>query len=166
VSRVPPEVPPPILRVCFAAAERAYPREACGLLSGPKGRGVIDAVRVCDNDQDRLHGLDPVEFARDGRTAFRLRYVDVCWLLASRTTDRPTQIVFHSHVEVGADFSNEDRDAALSFDNSYVLLDQLVIDVTRAGVRGAALYRFAAGEFVRIAEYDAAGQRKRCDERF
>lgn len=166
MSRVPPDLPPAILGACFAAAERAYPREACGLLSGPKGRGVIDAVRVCDNDQDRLNGLDPVEFARDGRTAFRLRYVDVCWLLASRTTDRPTQIVFHSHVDVGADFSMEDRDAALAFDTPDVLLDQLVIDVTQAAVRGAALYRFAAGEFVRIAEYDAAGQRKRCDERF
>lgn len=156
--RVSPELPVVILRACFDEAERAYPRESCGLLSGPKVGGVIDAVRICENDQDRLHAKDPVEFAQDGRTAYRLPFVEVCWLLDSLATDQPVQIVFHSHVEVGADFSSEDRAAALGFGPPFGQIDHLVIDVGKAGVRGAVLYRFTAGEFVRAAEYDEAGQ--------
>jgi adenylyltransferase/sulfurtransferase len=157
-----PQLAPALLRQCFAHALAEYPNEACGLLSGPIGQP--SSLRVCENDQDRLHALDPIEFPSDGRTAYRLRFGDVRWLLESLRSQEPVQVVFHSHIDVGADFSADDRRVALSDGQPLYPVDHLIVDVCASGVRGAKLFRFSsiadAGDFALVAEYDAEGQLK------
>lgn len=155
--RIVPVISPTLLRLCFAQAWRQHPKEACGLLFGPMGQP--SSLRICENDQDRLHVRDPIEFPRDGHSAFRLRFADVCWLLDSLRSTEPVQVLFHSHIDVGADFSSEDRRAALHDGRPIYPVDHLIVDVTSSGVRGAKLFRFSSqsADFRLVAEYDEHG---------
>ncbi len=157
MDRIVPQLSPSLLRQCYGLAVRQYPSEACGLLFGPIGQPT--SLRVCENDQDRLHARDPIEFPCDGQTAYRLRFVDVCWLLESLRSPEPVQVIVHSHCDVGADFSSEDRRAALQDGQPIHPADHLIVDVCASGARGAKLFRFSAsaGDFELLAEYDEHG---------
>ena len=148
-----PRIPEALLARCYADARRCYPEEACGLLIGPKDAALCDEARPCDNQQNRLHAADPEGFPRDARTAYNLGAQDLFFLTRSLDGDRPVKIIYHSHVEVGAYFSDEDRRAATFEDELLYPVDYLVIDCAAAGVRGAKLFRFRDGAFVAIAEY-------------
>lgn len=153
-----PQILPVLLCACYDEALRAYPREACGLLFGARGGLAVDGLRRCENDQDRLHGLDPIGFPLDGRFAFRLRFADVAWLIASLDSDRPAQVLFHSHCDVGAAWSAEDEQQARAAGSLHLAIDQLVIDVTAGRIRGARRYRFCDGRFLRVGVYDPDGR--------
>ena len=115
----------------------------------------------CENDQDRLHALDPQAFPRDGRTAYQLRFAAVQALVDSLTTASPVKVIYHSHVDAGADFSTEDRAAALHLGQPLFAVDYLVIDVGAGRVRGAKLFRFDGHDFALAIEYDGCGRLKR-----
>lgn len=157
-NEVPPmsapiEIPESILAACYADARRCYPNEACGLLIGPRDGAGVDEVRVCENQQDRLHARDPLTHSRTARSAYSLGFADLRALDASLGSDRPVKIIYHSHVEVGAYFSAEDERAA-TFDGELIYpVDYLVIDCQRDAVRGAKLFRFTAGRFALVGEY-------------
>lgn len=150
-----PTVPAEVLRAAYAEARRCYPEEACGFLLGPRDAPTCDEARACQNRQNALHALDPQTFPRDARTAYQLGAADVLALSRSLDGARPVKILYHSHVEVGAYFSPEDRRAALLEGEPVYPVDYLVIDCARAGVRGARLFRFQAGDFAEIARYPA-----------
>ncbi|MCS6914658.1 MAG: Mov34/MPN/PAD-1 family protein [Myxococcales bacterium] len=154
-----PQLPAELLRACYAEAVRCYPSEACGLLLGPADRPVCDEVRLCQNQQDRLHAQDPVAYPRTSRTAYSLPAHEVLFLERSLGSERPVKIVFHSHIDVGAYFSDEDRRAATWQGEPLYPVDHLVLDAGPEGVRGARLYRFRDGDFVEVARYDAEGAR-------
>lgn len=153
VTGSPIAIPASVLSACYADARRCYPNEACGLLSGPRDTATVDEVRVCENQQDRLHERDPATHTRTARSAYTLGFRDLQALDASLATDRPVKIIYHSHVEVGAYFSAEDERAA-TFDGELIYpVDYLVIDCQPDAVRGAKLFRYAAGRFELIAEF-------------
>lgn len=140
-------IPDAVLAACYADARRCYPNEACGLLLGPADASLVDEVRVCENQQDRLHERDPATHPRTARTAYALGFADLRALDASLSGARPAKIIYHSHVDVGAYFSAEDERAA-TFDGELIYpVDYLVIDCQRDGVRGAKLFRFTEGRF-------------------
>ena len=151
-----PRLTAEVLAAAYAEARRCYPEEACGLLLGPAEAPLCDEVRVCQNQQNALHQRDPRTFPRDARTAYALGAADLRLLDASLSGARPVKVVFHSHVEVGAYFSEEDQRAALFEGEPVYPVDYLVIDCAAAGVRGAKLFRFVDGGFQEIAAY--AGQ--------
>jgi proteasome lid subunit RPN8/RPN11 len=147
------EIDEALLKACYDDARARYPEEACGLLFGPRGEPRCDGIRVCENQQNRLHELDPETYPRDARTAYNLPPRDVLFLQRSLDGERPVKVIYHSHVEVGAYFSEEDRRAA-TFEGELVYpVDYLVIDCKRDGVHGARLFRYQAGEFVAIRAY-------------
>lgn len=151
------EIDEAVLKACYDDARARYPEEACGLLSGPLSEPRCDGIRVCENQQNRLHELDPETYVRDARTAYNLAPRDVLFLqrsLEGRDDGaRPVKVIYHSHVEVGAYFSEEDRRAA-TFEGELVYpVDYLVIDCKRDGVHGARLFRYKGGEFVAIRAY-------------
>jgi len=150
-----PEIPIEVLRTAYADAQRAYPEEACGLLIGPQGDPLCDEARPCENQQNRLHARDATSFPRDARTAYALGVADLRFLDASLSGVRPVKIIYHSHVEVGAYFSDEDRRAATFDDELIYPVDYLVIDCAKSGVRGAKLFRFRDGNFVAVREFPA-----------
>ncbi|MGF1466037.1 MAG: Mov34/MPN/PAD-1 family protein [Sandaracinaceae bacterium] len=93
-----------------AHARATYPTECCGFLLGPAvPPDLVDEGRREVNEADRYHRLDPERFPRTGRTYFKINE-----LRAARTfdrqaaEDRPVKVIYHSHCDAGAYFSEED----------------------------------------------------------
>ncbi len=153
-----PEIPADLLQQCYAEAAQAYPEECCGMLLGPAGSAGCDEVRPCRNQQNELHARDPVTYPRDAGTAYNFSLRDIQFLDRSLGGPRPVRIIYHSHVDVGAYFSAEDRRAAAPDGELLYPVDYLVIDVAASGVREARLFRFHGGAFIEIARYDPEGR--------
>jgi adenylyltransferase/sulfurtransferase len=119
---------------------RDYPKECCGIVFGPRGQAIADKARNCTNIQDELHAEDPVLHTRDSRTAYNLGASDLFALQKSLRGDTPAKIVYHSHVDVGAYFSDTDQAAARMGDEPAYPVEYLVIDVSAGTVRGSAQF--------------------------
>lgn len=135
-----PALTPEALQEIYAHARREYPKECCGIVFGPRGADVADRVRPCENIQDLLHAEDPVTHARDARTAYNLGAGDLFALQKSLRGDTPAKIVYHSHVDVGAYFSDTDQAAARMDDEPAYPVEYVVVDVREDGARGAAQF--------------------------
>ncbi len=100
----------------FEEAVLAYARdeESCGLLTGPAADPLlVDGIVPMKNRANDLHRLDPETYPRTGRT-----YFDVDPLAFERTiraqeaAGAPGKVLYHSHLDVGAYFSETDATAA------------------------------------------------------
>ena len=118
-----------------------FPDEACGLLiEGPEGA----SVELAENLADKYHKLDPETYPRTGRTSYLLDP-----MLLANTERRGARVVaiFHSHVRVGAYFSDEDVAQAMSpFDDGpmYPGIEYVVMDAQDEGVQGHKLFSWNA----------------------
>lgn len=91
-------------------AAEAFPSEACGFVAGPADDPLLldEAIREV-NQADKYHQLDPRTFPRTSRTYFKIDE-----LRAARAFDegsragRPVKVIYHSHCDAGAYFSEED----------------------------------------------------------
>ena len=149
------KIPREILQDVYAHARATYPEECCGFLMGPKDGDSVDEVRRCENRQNALHKEDPHQFQRDARTAYNIGAKDLFFLDKSQRSDRPVRVVYHSHVDVGAYFSKEDKAAAAIEGVPLYPVDYLVADAREGGCHGSKLFRYegAASDFVEIASY-------------
>lgn len=121
----------------FARASYEKDEEACGYLTGP-----ADESSFCDeavplaNLANRYHALDPETYPRTGRTYFLLDPLKFERAVAQgNTSGRPVRVLYHSHLDVGAYFSETDAAAATMGGDkpSYAELHYLVTSV-RNGV--------------------------------
>ncbi len=98
----------------IAQAEREFPFECCGFIIGD---GRIEEVRPIANLQNQKHAENPREFTRDARTAFLMDPKQHLAVM-NEIDDRELQlkIVYHSHPDHDAYFSETDRRQACSFD--------------------------------------------------
>jgi len=137
---------PAVVAPISADCERNYPNEACGLLLRGADGQLIGLV--CPNLQDRYHALDPAEFPRTARTAYKLNER----LIQKAEAQGQTLVgIWHSHCDAGAYFSGEDvRCAAPGGQPMYPGVAYLVVSVIGGSVRGMAMYHFdeASGGFV------------------
>jgi adenylyltransferase/sulfurtransferase len=146
---------PEVLTAVYAHAEEGYPEEVCGLVfasrpgSDDRGYPAAEAVR-CENQQNALHAADPAIFSRDAHRAYHLGPRDLMQLDRSLHGPRPARIIYHSHVDVGAYFSDEDTHAAAPGGELFYPCDHLVVDVREGRARGCRLFRFERGRFVEI----------------
>lgn len=161
-----PTAPPPphplvsdeALAVMYAHAQRDYPKECCGIVYGPRDRPIADSATPCQNIQDRLHAEDPERFARDARTAYNLEARDIFTLQKSLRGETPAKVVYHSHVEVGAYFSDTDQ-AAAQFDGEPAYpVEYVVVDIRAGGARGAKQFSWdpAQAKYIEVGDYPAA----------
>jgi proteasome lid subunit RPN8/RPN11 len=141
------ELPRAVLDEIYAHARAGYPEEVCGLIVAE------EEVRRCENRQNALHAEDPVHFPRDAKTAYNLGPKDLFFLDKSLRSPRPVTVIYHSHVEVGAYFSDEDARAAAPDGELLYPVEYLVVDVKKDGCKGAARFRFEGGKFVEVARY-------------
>ncbi|MDB4942107.1 MAG: Sulfur carrier protein adenylyltransferase ThiF [Labilithrix sp.] len=135
-------------------ARAAYGRdeESCGLLLGPAGEPlVVDALVPFENRANKLHRLDPETYPRTGRM-----YFDIDPLKVERAVregegnGRPVKVLYHSHLDVGAYFSDTDAQAATmggaapSYDLAYLVTSvrQGVVDDHKLFVWSASGGRF------------------------
>ncbi len=136
------DLPPAVLAEIYDHARAEYPNECCGYVLGA---GPDASVVRCTNRQDALHAADPVTFPRTARTAYQIGGRELLALVRSFDGPRPATILYHSHPDVGAYFSEEDTRAALS---AGYPVAYLVVDVTAEAVRGAVLFVREGDRFV------------------
>jgi proteasome lid subunit RPN8/RPN11 len=143
------------LAAMYQHARRDYPRECCGIVYGPRDAAVADRAVACPNIQDRLHAEDPVRHTRDARTAYNLDAPDLFRLQKSLRGDTPAKIVYHSHVDVGAYFSDTDQAAAQMDGEPSYPVEYVVIDVKSDGAKGAAQFCWdqAQKRYVEVGRY-------------
>jgi proteasome lid subunit RPN8/RPN11 len=115
-------------------ALESYPRECCGaVLFGDDG----ETVRPIANIQDQLHADDPIQYPRDARTAYFMDPKQLFEVLREADeTKRSLRILYHSHPEHGAYFSDEDRARALAWDEpAYPDTGYLIVSVVGGVVK-------------------------------
>jgi len=98
------------LEAIRAQAVQEYPFESCGVVLR---RGAERRLLRCRNAQNELHARDPQRYPRDARTAY---YIDPKDLLRIGDLEREgftVAVIYHSHIDAGAYFSETDRQQAL-----------------------------------------------------
>jgi proteasome lid subunit RPN8/RPN11 len=105
-----------VLDRVFDEARAAYARdeESCGFLVGPASDPLLVTQAVpMENRANKLHRLDPEAYPRTGRM-----YFDIDPMKFARAIDDgekngvPLKVLYHSHLDVGAYFSETDAAAA------------------------------------------------------
>lgn len=144
----------------FRAVEPSWPHEGCGFVFG-----FNDELRVLPtaNRAQELHERFPDEYPRGGEDWFEPDMKP--WLRASREGGQP-MVIFHSHPEVGAYFSQPDRDMARQKDEEGTLVERnpgvrhIVISVRQGKADGALMFAWNAAtrDFDEVASFDAEGQ--------
>jgi Predicted metal-dependent protease of the PAD1/JAB1 superfamily len=93
-----------------AHALECYPSESCGFAAGPaEDPGLVDEAIREVNQADRYHALDPETFPRTSRTYFKIDELRAARIFAAADAGgRPVKLIYHSHCDAGAHFSDED----------------------------------------------------------
>jgi [CysO sulfur-carrier protein]-S-L-cysteine hydrolase len=125
-----------------AQAVEEYPFESCGVILA---RGDERRLLRCRNAQNELHARDPVRYPRDARTAY---YIDPKDLLRIGDLERQgfaVAVIYHSHVDAGAYFSDTDRrQAVVGGEPAYPGAVYVVTSVVGGAVEAAAAFRWDA----------------------
>lgn len=94
------------------AGRSAYERdeEACGYLSGPlSDTALCDEAVELENLANKYHQVDPEGHPRTGHDYFKINGLKFGKAIeASRSAGRAVKVFFHSHLDCGSYFSDED----------------------------------------------------------
>ena len=124
-------------------AVEEYPYECCGIVVGDPGHNDDNVVHRCENIQNKLHEKDPENFTRDSRTAYNISALVLQKILSEASSKGWVfKVLYHSHPEHDAYFSEEDTRMAL-FDGEspiYPGTQYLVVSVYDEIVRDQALF--------------------------
>lgn len=105
-------------------------------------------VRQCRNAQNEFHAADPEGIPRTSKNGYCFSMPDQFFIAESLAGPDPVRIVYHSHPDGGAYFSNADRAAAVCGESAaYPGLIYLVVDVGGDAVHGAKCFAFRQGAF-------------------
>jgi proteasome lid subunit RPN8/RPN11 len=130
------------LETVRAQATQEYPFESCGVVLS---RGSERRLLRCRNAQNELHARDPQRYPRDARTAY---YIDPKDLLRIGDLERQgfaVAVIYHSHVDAGAYFSETDiRQALVGGEPAYPGAIYVVTSVLGGVVDAVAAFRWNA----------------------
>ena len=138
-------IPARFLQQILLQSEKDYPHETCGILLGPRDqKEKVTEICPCKNVQDEYHTQDPVSFPRTARTAY---FIEPRQLLLvqrqAREKFQEVRIIYHSHMNAGAYFSEEDaKVAAYEGEPAYPGVDYLVISVMVGKVKDCKLFHW------------------------
>jgi proteasome lid subunit RPN8/RPN11 len=108
-------LPRALLEKVYAEARDSYARgeESCGLLVGPaRDPLVLDDIVPMKNRANALHALDPETYPRTGRMYFDIDPLAFDRKLrACEAEGKPGKVLYHSHLDAGAYFSETDAAA-------------------------------------------------------
>ena len=137
-------------------ARADYPSEACGVLlvrSGASGDMVERRLLPCRNIQNELHAKDPARFPRTARTAYYIAHGDLLEIGRREGEGFEVTVIYHSHVDAGAYFSETDRrNALVDGSPAYPQATYVVVSVADGRVAETRAHRFDSGgqDFVEI----------------
>ena len=142
-------IPPAALRAMAAHAQNTYPAECCGLLLAAadgslRFQPIANVAGTPDGKETSTRS------ARDGYVMEPKELLAA--LQAAEEQGGSLWAIVHSHPDVGAYFSREDRDMALGGGHEPLWpgVRYLVISARKAGVDGARLFTWdaARGDFL------------------
>lgn len=146
---IPIAIPEPIRKEIYAHALAVFPSECCGYLVGASAESVDGAV-ACSNAQ--ASGEHPLTPDRPAETGFVIAGRELFELARSFDSDRPARVIYHSHTNGMAYFSDIDR--AMAHGPAYPV-QHLVVGVGGGEVREVAQYAWSdeTQDFVEIARW-------------
>jgi proteasome lid subunit RPN8/RPN11 len=125
-----------------AQAVAEYPAESCGVILTREGeRRLIP----CRNIQNELHAREPERYPRDARTAYYIDPQDIRRIAKLEGEGFSVAVIYHSHVDAGAYFSDTDRRNAMMGDEPiYPNTTYIVTSVMAGRVDALAAFRWDA----------------------
>ena len=123
-----------------AQAVAEYPAESCGVILT---RGAERRLMACRNIQNDLHARDPERYPRDARTAYYIDPVDLLRIGRLEGEGFSVAVIYHSHIDAGAYFSETDRRNAMMGDEpTYPETTYIVTSVVDRRVDAMAAFRW------------------------
>lgn len=122
--------------------------ECCGLITGTSDERFA-AVYRCHNEMTHYHQKDPERYPRDNTKAFYMNETD--YLKAANDAEDKGQLVtavYHSHVGVGAYFSEMDQEFAAHELFPFPNVAHIVIAVGEGQVKQLGVFERASAEEV------------------
>jgi proteasome lid subunit RPN8/RPN11 len=101
---------PAELETLRTQAVEEYPEESCGVIVA---RGEERRLLRCRNVQNEIHARDPERNPRTARTAYHIDPQDLLRIGRLESEGFRVAVIYHSHVDAGAYFSETDRRQAL-----------------------------------------------------
>ena len=110
-----------VLEGIHAHALETYPSECCGFASGPASEvATVNAAVREVNEADKYHKLDPITFPRTSTTYFKINELRAAKAFEQgEKNGQPIKVIYHSHCDAGAYFSQED---AATFPSDNILM--------------------------------------------
>ncbi len=152
------EIHSDILAEIYRHAREDFPNECCGWLIGPRGAEAVSRVRRAVNAyQPASHPTAP---DRTAETAYVIDGADLIELNSTMDDPEPPRVIYHSHPNGRAYFSETDRRVATDpwGDGPVYPVRQLVVGIDADRVVEARLFDWDDDEngFVEIARFDGA----------
>lgn len=144
----PVAMPAELLARIYAVARAEFPAECCGYLRGPDSTDEVDEIVPCHN----AHEPNPIVPARSVETAFAIDGRELFTFVRTLDTDRPAKVIYHSHTNGRAYFSEADRRASATEDGPHYPVQHLVVGITADRVVEAAVFAWQNG-FVELARW-------------
>lgn len=132
---------PQALEHIYQHASSTYPEECCGFVMADGG------VFQGENIQNELHRRNPKVYQRDASNGYTFSVADTLMMNKSFRSDNPVAVIYHSHPDVGAYFSQEDQDKALFMGEPIYPVMYLVVDVREGKVQGSKLFEWNGQNF-------------------
>ncbi len=122
-----------VLDMMLQHGEREYPNEACGMVIGPQEKKAAIGVFPIKNLQNELNQKDPVRYPRTATTAYSMDPKEVRIVeKEAESKGFELKLIYHSHPDHGAYFSEEDRAIACPWgEPTYPNVGHVVISVEK-----------------------------------
>lgn len=137
-----------------AQALAEYPAESCGVIVTRRDERRLIA---CRNVQNELHAREPERHPRDARTAYYIDPQDLRRIADMEGEGFTMAVIYHSHIDAGAYFSETDRRNAMMGDEPiYPHITYIVISVVAGRVDAIAAFRWdpARRDFTPVEGFD------------
>lgn len=149
-----------LLPALYRHVEAAYPQEGCGFVFENEDGALVHVPT--ENRAQLLHEKDPERYPRGGSDWFEPNMKP--WFQAVRAGQTP-RLIYHSHPDVGAYFSQGDYDSALHREEDGQLVERhpgvlhMVVSVRAGSADGAKLFRWnpSTATFDTVAAFDGDG---------
>lgn len=135
-----------------AHAVAEYPNECCGFLIGPEEEAArVDQALRAVNLADKYHKLDPETFPRTAREYYTIdaRVIQRTFEQGAKAR-RPVKLIYHSHCDCGAYFSQTDQEAAAPDGQLAYPVAFLVTSVVDRKVVDRKVFSLRQGQWVEL----------------
>lgn len=151
-------IPGKILEEIYGHAREEFPNECCGWLAGSRDGDEVERVRRAKNAYDPA--THPTASDRTAESAYVIDGDDLLELNRTLDGDEPPLVIYHSHPNGRAYFSETDRRVAIDpwGDGPAYPVKQLVVGIDGNRVVEARLFEWNDSEkgFVAVAEFPGA----------